>query len=160
MRSSTAPSSAPTLALLLRLLGRDAVSDEAELGIRERLSRLAGVKLLGGTRLSAETERLQRQLERLREDTTDEGIWRSVELARHQERPYTLDYVERMSTTGSRSTAIARRADDHAIVAGLGSVDGRTIAIDRAPEGPRHQGAEHAGTSGWPIPRGIARRCG
>jgi acetyl-CoA carboxylase carboxyl transferase subunit alpha len=105
------------------------VSDEAELGLRERLSRLAGVKLLGGTRLSAETERLQRQLERLKEDTTDEEIWRSVELARHQERPYTLDYVERMCDEWFEIHGDRAAFDDHAIVAGLGSLEGRTIAI-------------------------------
>jgi acetyl-CoA carboxylase carboxyl transferase subunit alpha len=105
------------------------VSDEAELGLRERLSRLAGVKLLGGTRLSAETERLQRQLERLKEDTTDEEIWRSVEFARHQERPYTLDYVERMCDEWFEIHGDRASFDDHAIVAGLGSLEGRTIAI-------------------------------
>ena len=72
------------------------MTQEAELGLRDRLAQLSGVKLLRGTRLSAELERLQRQLERLREDTTDEEIWRSVELARNEKRPYTLDYVERI----------------------------------------------------------------
>jgi acetyl-CoA carboxylase carboxyl transferase subunit alpha len=105
------------------------VSDEAELGLRERLSRLAGVKLLGGTRLSAETERLQRQLERLKEDTTDEEIWRSVEFARHQDRPYTLDYISRMCDEWFEIHGDRASSDDHAIVAGLGSLDGRTIAI-------------------------------
>ena len=54
------------------------MSQEAELGLRDRLARLSGVKLLRGTKLSAELERLERQIARLREDTTDEEIWRSV----------------------------------------------------------------------------------
>ena len=54
------------------------------------------MRLLGGTRLAGELERLQRQLDRIAAEPTDEEIWRSVELARHQERPYTLDYVERL----------------------------------------------------------------
>ena len=65
---------------------------EAELRLRDRLSRLGGVTLLRGTRLSGELDRLQRQLERIREEPSAEEIWQSVELARHQERPYTLDY--------------------------------------------------------------------
>ena len=57
----------------------------------------AACKLLARRRSSPPScERLQRQLERLQDDTTDEEIWQSVELARHQERPYTLDYVERI----------------------------------------------------------------
>ena len=39
------------------------MSLEAELGLRDRLAQLSGVKLLRGTKLSAELERLQRQLD-------------------------------------------------------------------------------------------------
>src|SRR5438045_1257545 len=69
---------------------------EHELRLRERLGRLRNLPLLGGARLSGELERLQRQIERIGEESTDEEIWRKVELARHDDRPYTLDYVERM----------------------------------------------------------------
>jgi hypothetical protein len=41
------------------------MAGEAELRLRERLSRLKNVSLLGGAKLSGELERLQRQLERL-----------------------------------------------------------------------------------------------
>lgn len=102
---------------------------DAELGIRERLAKLSGVKLLGGTRLSAETERLQRQLDRLSSDTSDEEIWRSVELARHPDRPYTLDYVERILDDWFELRGDRTRMDDHAVVTGLGRLDGRTIAV-------------------------------
>ena len=100
---------------------------DAELGIRERLAKLSGVKLLGGTRLSAETERLQRQLDRLSSDTSDEEIWRSVE--RHPDRPYTLDYVERILDDWFELRGDRTRMDDHAVVTGLGRLDGRTIAV-------------------------------
>ncbi|HEY6077001.1 MAG TPA: acetyl-CoA carboxylase carboxyltransferase subunit alpha [Gaiella sp.] len=105
------------------------MSQEAELGLRDRLAQLSGVKLLRGTKLSAELERLQRQLERLREDTSDEEIWRSVELARNEKRPYTLDYVERILDDWFELHGDRGRMDDHAIVAGLGKLDGRTIAL-------------------------------
>ena len=106
-----------------------AVTNDAELGLRDRLAKLSGVKLLRGTRLSAELERLQRQLERLQDDTSDEEIWQRVELARHQERPYTLDYVERILEDFFELHGDRGRMDDHAIVAGIGKLDGRTIAL-------------------------------
>ena len=112
------------------------MSQEAELGLRDRLAQLSGVKLLRGTKLSAELERLQRQLERLREDTTDEEIWGRVLLARDEKRPYTLDYVERMLEDWFELHGDRGRMDDHAIVAGIGiarRADGRAR---RAPEGP------------------------
>ena len=55
-------------------------------------------------RALAETERLQRQVERLRTDTSDEAIWNRVELARRKA-AVQLDYVERMLETGSSCTA-------------------------------------------------------
>ncbi|MDH4176495.1 MAG: acetyl-CoA carboxylase carboxyltransferase subunit alpha [Thermoleophilia bacterium] len=105
------------------------MTSDAELGIRDRLAKLSGVKLLGGTRLSAEMERLQRQLDRLRTDTSDEEIWRSVELARHPDRPYTLDYVERILDDWFELRGDRARLDDHAVVAGLGRLGGRTLAV-------------------------------
>ena len=102
---------------------------DAELRLRDRLAKLAGVKLLGGTRLSAELERLQRQLEHLQTEATDEEIWRSVELARHQERPYTLDYVERVFDDWFELHGDRARMDDHAIVAGLGALEDKTVVV-------------------------------
>jgi acetyl-CoA carboxylase carboxyl transferase subunit alpha len=102
---------------------------EAERRLRERLSRLRQTSLLGGAKLSGELERLQRQLERLKDDTSDEEIWLRVELARHQERPYTLDYVELMLEEFFELHGDRGRMDDHAIVAGIGRLEGRTIAL-------------------------------
>ena len=97
--------------------------------LRERLSKLAGMKLLRGTKLSGELERLQDQLERLRAEPTAEEIWTSVELARHQDRPYTLDYVARILDDFFELHGDRGRADDPALVTGLGSLDGRTVVL-------------------------------
>ena len=102
---------------------------EDELRLRERLSRLRSLPLLRGARLSGELERLQRQLDRLEERPSDEEIWRAVELARHEERPYTLDYVERMLDDFVELHGDRARADDAALVTGLGRFRGRTIAL-------------------------------
>jgi acetyl-CoA carboxylase carboxyl transferase subunit alpha len=93
------------------------------------LSKLGGLDLLRGARLSGELERLQRQLDRIEAEPTDEEIWRSVELARHQDRPYTLDYVERMLDDWFELHGDRGRADDAALVTGLGKLENRTIAV-------------------------------
>jgi acetyl-CoA carboxylase carboxyl transferase subunit alpha len=72
------------------------MAGEAEVRLRGQLSRLRSLPLLRGAKLSGELERLQKQLDRLQTEPSDEQIWRSVELARHPERPYTLDYVDRL----------------------------------------------------------------
>ncbi len=105
------------------------MASEAEIRLRERLSKLGGMKLLRGTKLSGELDRLQEQLDRLREEPSAEDIWRSVELARHQDRPYTLDYVQRMVDDFFELHGDRGRADDHALVTGIGKLDGRTIVL-------------------------------
>jgi acetyl-CoA carboxylase carboxyl transferase subunit alpha len=105
------------------------MATDHELRLRERLARLRRVNLLGGARVSAELEKLERQLARIADEATDEDIWESVELARHDDRPYTLDYVDRLLEDWVELHGDRVRADDHAIVAGLGRFDGRTIAL-------------------------------
>src|SRR6266496_2084452 len=105
------------------------MATDHELRLRERLTRLRSLNLLGGTRLSGELQKLQRQLERIQAAPTDEEIWRSVELARHQDRPYTLDYVERLFEDWVELHGDRGRADDAALVVGLGRFDGRTVAL-------------------------------
>ena len=91
--------------------------------------RLSRLPLLRGARVDGEAERLERQLARLKADTTDEAIWHSVELARHQDRPYTLDYVARILDDWVELHGDRGRADDGALVTGLGKLDGRTVAL-------------------------------
>jgi acetyl-CoA carboxylase carboxyl transferase subunit alpha len=73
--------------------------------------------------------RLQRQIERIGAEPTADDVWQAVELARHQDRPYTLDYVERMFADFVELHGDRSLGDDAAIVAGLGRFDGRTIAL-------------------------------
>jgi acetyl-CoA carboxylase carboxyl transferase subunit alpha len=72
---------------------------------------------------------LQRQLDRIVAEPSDEEIWRSVELARHPDRPYTLDYVNRMLEDFVELHGDRGRADDAALVTGLGRFEGQTVAL-------------------------------
>ena len=102
---------------------------EHELRLRDRLSRLRNMSLLGGAKLSGELQRLQRQLDRIGEEPTGDDIWRSVELARHPERPYTLDYVEALLEDWFELHGDRNRGDDAAMIAGLGKLGGRTVVL-------------------------------
>ena len=102
---------------------------EHELRLRERLGRLRNMPLLGGAKLSGDLQRLQKQLDRLQQEATDEEIWRSVQLARHDNRPYTLDYVERILDDWFELHGDRFSQDDGAMVSGLGKLDGRTVAL-------------------------------
>ena len=100
------------------------MASEAELRIRDRLSKLSRMRLLGGTRLSGELTRLQEQLERVTAEPTGDEIWEKVELARDEDRPYTLDYVERLVEDWIELHGDRGRADDPAVVTGVGRFEG------------------------------------
>jgi acetyl-CoA carboxylase carboxyl transferase subunit alpha len=129
---------------------------EAERRLRERLSRLRNVSLLGGAKLSGELERLQRQLEQLEAEPTDEEIWRSVELARHPNRPYTLDYVQRILDDWVELHGDRGRADDGAMVSGIGTFDGRTVVLVGQQKG-RDLQERTKRQFGMPYPEGYRK---
>src|SRR5215475_1579121 len=55
--------------------------------------------------------------------------WQRVLVARHPNRPNTLDYVERLFTAWDELHGDRRFADDHAIVCGLADYRGQPIAV-------------------------------
>jgi acetyl-CoA carboxylase carboxyl transferase subunit alpha len=129
---------------------------EHEMRLRERLSKLASMKLLRGTKLTGELERLQDQLDRLQEEPSAEEIWESVELARHPDRPYTLDYVERIFDDFFELHGDRSHADDRAIVTGLGRLEGRTVVLVGQQKG-RDIKQRTAVNFGMPYPEGYAK---
>ena len=132
---------------------------EAEMRLRERLSKLGAMKLLRGTKLTGELERLQDQIDRLREEPEPdaEAIWQSVELARHEDRPYTLDYVERIFDDFFELHGDRGRADDPAIVIGLGRLEGRTTVIVGQQKGRKTAAARAERNFGMPYPEGYSK---
>jgi acetyl-CoA carboxylase carboxyl transferase subunit alpha len=111
-------------------MAAERASAEAEqLKLRDRLARLRDLPLLRGVGVSGEMARLKRQLERIEAEPSADDVWRAVELARHQDRPYTLDYVERMCDDFIELHGDRSLADDRAIVVGLGRLGGRTVVI-------------------------------
>jgi acetyl-CoA carboxylase carboxyl transferase subunit alpha len=78
-------------------------------------------------RVSEEYRRIRR---RFQERAEESQIWDAVQLARHETRPYTLDYVERLmgddffELHGDRAFG-----DDPAIVTGIGLYHGRSVVV-------------------------------
>jgi acetyl-CoA carboxylase carboxyl transferase subunit alpha len=66
---------------------------------------------------------------RLAVRAAESDIWDAVQLARDDGRPYTLDYVEHLVDEWVELHGDRAGTDDHAMVAGIGSFRGRTIAI-------------------------------
>lgn len=80
--------------------------------------------------LSKEVESLKIKVESLQKNIFENLTrWQRVQLARHPERPYTLDYIDRICDRFIELHGDRFHADDKAIVGGLGEVNGQTICI-------------------------------
>ncbi len=80
--------------------------------------------------LTEEIRRLEIKLARLMEDTYSRlSRWQRVQLARHPDRPYTLDYIQRIFTDFVELHGDRLFADDPALVGGLARLDGRSVMV-------------------------------
>jgi acetyl-CoA carboxylase carboxyl transferase subunit alpha len=87
---------------------------------------------------------------RLREIYGDLTPWQKVQVARHRDRPYTLDYLQGAFTDFVELRGDRRFADDRAIVGGPAILDGRTVMVIGIQKGrdtrenvERHFGMPH-----------------
>jgi len=79
---------------------------------------------------SVEIETLRAEVERLRQEVRLGGsAWQRTQLARHDQRPYTLDYVERLFTGFTELHGDRRFRDDPAIVSGMAFYRGRPVMV-------------------------------
>lgn len=80
--------------------------------------------------ISEEINNLERKANDLRRDIFSQvDAWQKTLIARHPERPYTLDYINLLSEDFVELHGDRRFADDPAIVGGIGSIDGIPMMI-------------------------------
>jgi acetyl-CoA carboxylase carboxyl transferase subunit alpha len=80
--------------------------------------------------VSGEIASLERKLERLRVDIyTKLTRWQRVQLSRHPKRPYTLDYINLMSSDFIELHGDRHFADDRALVGGLATIGEHRVMI-------------------------------
>lgn len=84
----------------------------------------------GNVDLSAEIADLEAKCRQLKNDIYGSlTTWQRVQLARHPRRPYMLDYVKAIFTDFIELHGDRAFADDRALVCGLGSLNGQSVAI-------------------------------
>ncbi len=77
-----------------------------------------------------ELERVRREVSELkREFYTHLGPWQRAQIARHQQRPYTLDFIALLFTEFVELHGDRAYGDDKAIVAGFAKFHGRPVAV-------------------------------
>ncbi len=80
--------------------------------------------------LSAElVELIDRRDNKLREIYSNLNRWQRVQLARHPERPFSLDYIEAITTEFVELHGDRSFADDTALVGGIGKIDDQSVVL-------------------------------
>ncbi|MDD5595941.1 MAG: acetyl-CoA carboxylase carboxyltransferase subunit alpha, partial [Candidatus Omnitrophica bacterium] len=80
--------------------------------------------------LSLEVKRLEEKLEHLRKDIYGNlNAWQRVQIARHPQRPYTLDYINALMTDFIELHGDRFFADDKALITGLAKIDDQKIVV-------------------------------
>ncbi len=80
--------------------------------------------------LKADITRLEKKADKLRgEIFSDLTRWQTVQVARHINRPFTLDYIRLIFTDFIELHGDRAFADDHAIVGGLARLDGEPVMV-------------------------------
>ncbi len=82
------------------------------------------------TSYMAEISELRAEVERLRKEKSEASdAWQRAQLARHELRPYSLDYIERLTENFSEIHGDRRFADDATIIAGMARYQGHPVMI-------------------------------
>ncbi|MDB4990924.1 MAG: Acetyl-coenzyme carboxyl transferase alpha chain, partial [Myxococcaceae bacterium] len=83
-----------------------------------------------GGRVDKELKKLEERADRISREVYGElTIWQRVQLSRHPDRPYFLDYAERLFEDLLELHGDRAFGDDPAVVAGFARFEGRSVAV-------------------------------
>jgi acetyl-CoA carboxylase carboxyl transferase subunit alpha len=101
--------------------------------IAELEARIDALKFVGEDselNISEEIERLKNKSESLtRSIFSSLTAWQIAQLARHPQRPYTLDYIERCFNDFQELHGDRMYADDHSLVGGIARLDDTSVVV-------------------------------
>ena len=98
--------------------------------LEAKIEELRRVEADPGLDIEEEIARLERKSRELARSTFSKlSAWQISQLARHPERPYTLDYLQRIFTDFEELHGDRSYADDPAVVGGLCRLDGRAVVV-------------------------------
>jgi|ERR1035437_137396 acetyl-CoA carboxylase carboxyl transferase subunit alpha len=107
---------------------------EFEQPIKELYEQIEENRRLGSKNPKMDYEPIIKQLEdsilvKRKEITEQLTPWQKVQLSRHPDRPYTLEYIDKMCTNFVEMHGDRNVKDDKAMVGGFAQLDGETIMI-------------------------------
>jgi acetyl-CoA carboxylase carboxyl transferase subunit alpha len=94
----------------------------------EKIADMKSLAQQSGVDVSDAIKSLEEKLQKLKKETYDNLTrWQRVQLSRHQDRPYTLDYIYELTEDFVELHGDRNVGDDKAMIGGFGTIDGQTI---------------------------------
>ena len=107
--------------------------------------------------VSGEIKTLTKRLNDLREEIHSSLTpWQRVQLARHQQRPHTLDFINQLFTEFLELSGDRRFKDDKAVVGGFAKFNGDPVMVIGTQKG-RDMKDNVMRNFGWPNPEGYRK---
>jgi acetyl-CoA carboxylase carboxyl transferase subunit alpha len=107
--------------------------------------------------VSIAASQLEKSIEELKKETfANLTRWQRVQLSRHPERPYTLDYIEQMCDEFVEIHGDRTVADDKAMVGGFGKIGDQSVMIIGQQKG-RNTKQRQLRNFGMPNPEGYRK---
>ena len=98
--------------------------------LEEKIEEMRELSSANGVDLEDEIRRLEEKLRKLIKKTySNLNRWQRVQLARHPERPYTNDYLEKICTDFIEIHGDRNFADDKSIITGFATIDKHKVVI-------------------------------
>ncbi len=96
--------------------------------LEKKISDMKDFSIGSDVELSGEIASMQKKLDKLRTEIYDNLTrWEKVQLSRHPKRPYTLDYINAMSTDFIELHGDRYFGDDNAMIGGFGMIDKQKV---------------------------------
>ena len=125
--------------------------------LESKIEELRYVQTESAVDISEEIDQLSKKSQQLTKDIYSElSPWQITKIARHPERPYTLDYVRDIFTDFVELHGDRHYADDKAVVGGMASLDGDPVMIVGHQKGRTLQDSM-ARNFGMPHPEGYRK---
>ena len=125
--------------------------------LKKKIAELENFSKDSNIDVSSELAALNVKLEEMTKDIyTHLSPWQRVQMSRHPERPYTLDYVEALFTDFTPLAGDRHFGDDHAVVGGFAMFKGSPVMVIGTQKG-RDMKENVYRNFGWPSPEGYRK---
>ena len=98
--------------------------------LEKQIREMKTLSSTGSVDLADDIARLERKADKLREDVYAKlSRWQKVQLARHPNRPYSLDYIKRICPQFLELHGDRLYRDDPSVISGIGNIDSQSLVI-------------------------------